>query len=53
MKKFLLVLSVLALCVQGIDSKVVTVDQAMATAKQFATGSKSLNASGAANMRLN
>ncbi|MBR0492840.1 MAG: C10 family peptidase [Muribaculaceae bacterium] len=53
MKKFLLVLSVLALCVQGIDSKVVTVDQALATAKQFATGSKSLNASGAANMRLN
>ena len=53
MKKFLLVLSVLALCVQGIDSKVVTVYQAMATAKQFATGSKSLNASGAANMRLN
>ena len=53
MKKFLLVLSVLALCVQGIDSKVVTVDQAMATAKQFATGSKSLNASGAANLRLN
>lgn len=53
MKKFLLFLSVLALCAQGIDAKVVTVDQAMATAKQFAAKSRSFNASGATNMRLN
>ena len=53
MKKFLLFLSVLALCAQGIDAKVVTVDQAMATAKQFAAKSHSFNASGATNMRLN
>ena len=53
MKKFLLFLSVLALCAQGIDAKVVTVDQAMATAKQFTAGSRSLNASGTSNMRLN
>ena len=53
MKKFLLFLSVLALCAQGIDAKVVTVDQAMATAKQFTAGSRSFNASGASNMHLN
>ena len=52
MKKFLLFLSVLALCAQGIDAKVVTVDQAMAAAKQFTANSRSFNASGTSNMRL-
>ena len=52
MKKFLLILSVLALCTQGIDANVVTASQAMATARQFTAGSRMLNAAGAADMSL-
>ena len=52
MKKFLLLLSVFALFAQGIDAKVVTVDQAMATARQFTASSRMFNAAGATNMHL-
>ena len=52
MKKFLLLLSVFALCVQSIDANPITADQAMRIAKSYASTSKSFNAQNV-NMRLN
>lgn len=47
MKKFVLLIALFALCSQNIDAKSVTVDQAMAIAKQQLAPSTKLNASNA------
>lgn len=53
MKKFLLLLSVFALCAQGIGANPITVDQAKAIAQQCGINAHSLRASNVNNMKLN
>jgi len=53
MKKFLFFLALSALCAHNVDAKSVTVDQAMAIAKQFSTSTPLLKTGAKADLTLN